>query len=61
VPHGEGAATENRIEFRIPYSGWTFRDQLTYLPATQDWTLIIDAEKPGGELRHFAAYRLTRP
>ena len=61
VPHGEGSATDNRIEFRIPYSGATFRDTFSYLPTTDEWTLTIEAEKAGGDTRHFAAYRLRRP
>ena len=60
LPHGEGDATDVLIEIRIPYSGGTFRDVFTHLPASQEWTLTIEAEKPGGEWRHFATYRLIR-
>ena len=61
IPHGTGAAIGDQIEVRIPYSGGTFRDTFTYVPATDDWRLAIDSERPGGEWQHFAAYRLTRP
>ena len=61
VPHGEGTASENQIEIRIPYPSGTFRDRFDYVPATNEWTLTIEAEKAGGEWRHFAAYRLARP
>lgn len=60
VPHGTGAITGNTIAFSFPYPSGEFRDTLTYQPARQTWTLLIEAAKPDGSWGHFARYEIQR-
>jgi hypothetical protein len=60
VPYGTGAIKGNAIVFNIPYPSGQFRDTLTYQPAQQAWTLLIEAAKPDGSWGHFAQYEIRR-
>jgi len=60
VPHGTGSIMGNTIVFTIPYTSGQFRDTLTYQPARQTWTLVIESAKPDGSWQHFAKYDIQR-
>lgn len=60
VPAGTGTISGNTIVFQFPYPDGSFRDTLTYLPASSSWTLIIEAQKPDGSWQHFAKYHFER-
>lgn len=60
IPHGTGHIADNSIQFTIPYEGGSFRDTLTYNPATKTWLFVIEAAKPDGSWQHFARYTISR-
>ena len=60
IPHGTGRIEGHAIEFTIPYADGPFRDTLTYDPAQQTWSFVIEAGQKDGTFRHFAAYQIRR-
>jgi hypothetical protein len=61
VPHGTGTASENTIQFIIPYEEGAFRDTFTYSPETDTWVFVLEAAQPDGKWKHFARYTARRP
>jgi hypothetical protein len=60
IPHGTGRIDGTSIVFTIAYPDGPFRDMLTYDPAAQAWSFLIEAGQKDGSWQHFAAYQIRR-
>ena len=61
VPHGTGTASEDTIQFTIPYEKGAFRDTFTYDPDANTWLFVLESAQPDGKWKHFARYTVRRP
>ena len=52
------SSSSNTIEIDFPYEN-KFHDVFTYLPSQQEWTLLIEYQKPDSSWNEFARYVIT--
>jgi hypothetical protein len=57
---GEGKRTGRQLVMTFPYADGAFRDTFTWQPATDSWSLLIEAQGKSGAWSTFASYTLTR-
>lgn len=54
-----GSRTGNQLVMIFPYEEGPFRDTLTWRPATESWSLLLESGGPSGTWSTFASYTLT--
>jgi hypothetical protein len=58
---GTGRRDDAHLVVIFPYVTGAFRDTFTFMPDSDTWSLVLEAQKPGGSWSTFATYTLARP
>jgi len=58
---GTGSRDGERLVFVYPYPEGAFRNTFTWYPASNSWTLLLEAQQSDQHWATFASYTLVRP
>ena len=60
VPPATGTVAGDTLTLDFPYPSGAFQDTFVHDPATDTWTIRLDAADGAGGWKRFADYRATR-